>query len=103
MIKKKYILFLYDDFVLVDCLFFAQCLVHAHPPGQEHSCQCTQGNMAHLQTHQVSQEDRSRQGAETPAQVSPSHSPVSPTLVSAAVQPSNIMLKYIMSDMEKWK
>lgn len=65
--------------------FLVQCLVHPHPAGQEHSCQCTQGNMAHLQTHQVSQEDRSRQGAETPAQVSPSHSPVSPNLVSAAV------------------
>lgn len=36
--------------------------------------------MAHLQTHQVGQKDRSRQGAETPAQVSPSHSSVSPAL-----------------------
>lgn len=49
-------------------------------PGKEHSCQCTQGNMAHLQTHQVGQKDRSCKGAETPAQVSSSHSPVSPTL-----------------------
>lgn len=36
--------------------------------------------MAHLQTHQVGQKDRPRQGAETPAQVSPSHSPVSSAL-----------------------
>lgn len=33
--------------------------------------------MAHLQTHKAGEEDRSRQGAETPAQVSPSHPPVS--------------------------
>lgn len=62
--------------------FNMQAEHHIQPcfTGEEHSCQCTQGNMAHLQTHQVGQEDRSCQGAETPTQVSPSHSPVSPAL-----------------------
>lgn len=50
---------------------------HAFLPGKEHSCQCTQGNMAHLQTHQVSEEDRSCQSAQTSAQVLAGHSPVS--------------------------
>lgn len=50
---------------------------HLFLPGKEHSCQCTQGNMAHLQTHKISEEDRSCQSAQTSAQVLAGHSPVS--------------------------
>lgn len=50
---------------------------HTFLPGKEYSCQCTQGNMAHLQTHKISEEDRSCQSAQTSAQVLAGHSPVS--------------------------
>lgn len=54
---------------------------HLFLPGKEHSCQCTQGNMAHLQTHKISEEDRSCQSAQTSAQVLAGHSPVSKVLI----------------------
>lgn len=37
------------------------------PPGEKRCCQRTQGNVAHLQTHQAGEEDRPCQSSETPA------------------------------------
>lgn len=52
--------------------------------GEECGRQRTQGNVAHLQKHQASQEDRPRQSAKTPAQVPAGHSPVSTRRSTAA-------------------
>lgn len=44
--------------------------------GEKHSCECSQGDVAHLQEHQTGEEDGPRQSQEAPEEVPPSHSPV---------------------------
>lgn len=50
--------------------------------GEKHSCECSQGDMAHLQEHQTGEEDGPRQSQEAPEEISPSHSPVGATPLS---------------------
>ncbi|KAK7895705.1 hypothetical protein WMY93_021030 [Mugilogobius chulae] len=42
---------------------------------KKHSCECSQGDVAHLQKHQTREKDGPRQSQEAPEEVSPSHSP----------------------------
>ena len=44
--------------------------------GEKHSCECSQGDVAHLQEHQTGEEDGPRQSQEAPEEIPPSHSPV---------------------------
>lgn len=74
------------------------CFCPPHPPsaGKEHSCECTQGDVAHLQEHQTGEEDGSRQSEKAPEEISPSHSsvgsfypplPTTTTTTTTAVSP----------------
>lgn len=50
-----------------------------HASGEKHSCERSQGDVAHLQEHQTGEEDGPRQSQEAPEEISPSHSPVGTT------------------------
>lgn len=50
--------------------------------GEKHSCECSQGDMAHLQEHQTGEEDGPCQSQEAPEEISPSHSPVGTVLLT---------------------
>lgn len=52
----------------------------AHLPGEKHGCECSQGDVAHLQKHQTCEEDGPRQSQEAPEEIPPSHSPVGTAL-----------------------
>ena len=50
--------------------------------GEKHSCERSQGDVAHLQEHQTGEEDGPRESQEAPEKISPSHSPVGAMLLT---------------------
>lgn len=52
---------------------------------QERGGERSEGDLAHLQTHQADEEDRPLPGPQAPAEVSPGHSPVRPRLALSLI------------------
>lgn len=52
--------------------------------GEKHSCECSQGDVAHLQEHQIGEEDGPRESQEASEEIPSSHSPVGAVLPELA-------------------